>query len=986
MHNFAHTIKNSALAGCFFLAGLAAAGPAAAQYYTTGEDPSWIKWRELQSRHFNIIYPASLDSTAQRYAWLFDTLAGHVSAPLGVGLPRLPIVLHAYNVASNGMVAWAPSRMELLTTPPPDGYPQAWDKQLVLHETRHVAQMRKIGDHSIGALHGLIGEQAEGLAAGIFVPGWYLEGDAVLSETALSSTGRGRSAKFLMAQKAYILDGVRFKLDTWRNGSFRYLIPNEYELGYRLTAYACLNSGATVFGRTLDYATSHPYAVPPFNRGLKKYTGRNEAQLERQSFAALREIYVREDSLRGADVPYRPLTPRRNDYQAYRYPVVTDNHRIIAVRSTLNHASRLVEIDTAGNVSPLRYTGAVNSHLHHNRGTVYWTEVAPDPRWPQQSYSIIKAYDVRTRALYTLTRRTRFFGVSVSPDGSTLATVENTPEGRSRIVVIPLAMQDGRPRLLTKAARYVDAAPHQVWKHITWPAGAPGNQTRVAATLLTDAGLGLYEVNLESGVYAPLINDGARDIKRLTAVRDCIVFETDYDGANNIYALKPDDGRLYRLTNARLGAFDPAFSADGRTMVYANYHTYGYDIVKAAVDSLRWERSTFAQPYRHAWADSLSALFRFNADTLHAPRTFNYSSKPYRKLAHLFRFHSWAPVYINPDGISDLSLEKFTDNVGLGVTLFSQNTLGTAIGRMGYNYANGFHSGHLEFTYKGWYPVIELNLDMNDRKAAQTTIYRDNNRVYAGTAQRRDPYINASARLYIPFNFSSDGRQRGFVPQIDAHFTNDLFHSPASLSSLTSYANYYFRYLLGGVTWYDRLSTALRELYPRWGYMLKLLYLNPLSAGINFGDILAAQLTTYWPGILPNHSLQLKAGYQQQDMQGKAYYLPLSLLSPPRGYSAATFEKEFAFSADYSFPLLYPHWNIGWLAYFKRVQMNLFSDCARSTDHQGSRRSLSAGFDLFVDGHFFRFAFPVSTGVRCAFPLTGHTSPAVSFLFNIKFD
>jgi hypothetical protein len=982
------------VAGCVLVA-LAAAPPAAAQYYSTGEDPAWIKWRQIQSRHFNIIYPASLDSTAQRYAWLFDTLAGRVGSDAArrasTRLPKLPVVLHAYNVASNGVMAWAPSRMELITTPPLDGYPQAWDKQLVLHETRHVAQLRKTGSHGIRLLHGLIGEQAEGLAAGIFVPGWYLEGDATVSETAFSSSGRGRNAKFLMAQKAYITNGTRFKLDTWKNGSFRYLIPNEYVLGYRLAAYAHLTAGTTVFDRTLDYTTSHLLAIPPFHRGLKKTTGMNEKQLEAKSFAALQKIYARDDSLRGPDIPHRRVTARTNDYQAYRYPAVTAGHRIIAVQNTLNHTARLVEIDTAGKAHLLRHIGAINSHIHYNRGMIYWTEVVPDPRWPQQSYSVIKACDVRTREVYTLTRKTRFFGVSVNADGSMLVTVEHTPEGGSRLAAIPLNTQgrDARPCVPT---HYVDAPPHQEWKHITWLAGAPGNQTRVAATLLTDAGLGLYDVNLESGAYVPLINDGFRDIKRLTTLRDYLVFESDGDGANNIYALKPDSGHVYRLTNARLGAFDPAFTPDGHTMVYANYHTYGYDIVKAAVDSLRWERSTLAQPLRYAWADSLSALFRFNADTLQAPRTFNYPSKPYRKFAHLFRFHSWAPVYVNPDGISDLSLERFANDVGLGVTLFSQNTLGTAVGRMGYKYANGFHSGHLEFTYKGWYPVIELNLDLNDRKAEQTALYIKENKLYTGTFPRNDLYVGASARLYIPFNFTGGGWQRGFVPQVDVHVTNDVYLTPVNSLYSSHYSSYYFRYLLGGVTWYNRLSMALRELYPRWGYLFKLLHMNPLSSGMNFGHITAVQLTTYSPGILPNHSLRLKAGYQQQRMQEKIYYLPMSLLSAPRGYQSAAFEKETVLGADYSFPLFYPHWNIGRMAYFKRIQMNLFYDHGLLADHLGDRQRTSAGFDFSLDGHFFRFAFPVSIGIRCAFPLAGHAqspgrlSPAINFLFDVTFD
>jgi hypothetical protein len=976
---------------------LAGATPAAAQYYTTGEDPAWISWRQIRSRHFQIIYPAPLDAMAQRYARLFDAAADSVSAPLGARLPHLPVVLHAYNVASNGVVVWAPARMELITTPPLDGYPQAWDKQLVLHETRHVAQMSKTGEHAVKVLHALFGEQAEGAAAGIYIPGWFLEGDATVSETALSNAGRGRSANFFMAQKAYITDGIRFKWDTWKNGSFRYLIPNEYVLGYRMAAYAYLQGGRTVFDRTLDYTTRRLLAIPPFNRGLRRYAGLTERQLEAQSFAALREQYAREDALRGPDIPHRALTTRTDDYQAFRYPTVTADHRIIALRSSLNRTAHLVEIDTAGHVRTLRQVGAINSHLHHNRGVIYWTEAVPAPRWPQLSYSVIKAFDIATRTIYTLTRKTRFFGVSVNADGSALLTVEQTPDGQSRLVSIPLAMQERRPHLLLNRALHLDAAPHQTWKHVAWRTDTPENHTRAVATLLTDDGLGLYDVNLATGARAPLLPDGFRDIKRLTTLHDAIVFESDYDGASNLYALRPGERHVYRLTNARLGAFDPAGSPDGRTIAYANYHTRGYEIVQAAVDSLLWAPDSFAQPYRHAWADSLSALFRFNLDTLPATPAAPaapYPSTPYRKAAHLFRFHSWAPVYINPDGISELSLEKFTDDVGLGVTLFSQNTLGTAVGRLGYRYANGFHSGHLEFIYKGWYPVVELNLDVNDRKAFHYAPVEKDNKLYLGQFQRNDPYVEAAVRLYVPFNFSRNGWQRGLIPQVDAHFTNEAYLTLKPWSYGYFYSTYYLRYVLGGFTWYNRRAMAHRELFPRWGYQLRALHLNHLTSEINIGRITSIQLTAYVPGLLPNHSLQLKAGRQWQDIrkEGIYYASPFSLLTPPRGYQRTTFEQETVLNADYSFPLFYPHWNIGWLAYFNRIQMNLFSDYALiRRQAQEPERRLSVGIDLTADAKLLRFAFPVSAGLRCAFPLAGEPlagrpAPTVSLLFDIRFE
>ena len=45
-----------------------AAVPARAQYYSTGEDPSRLKWNRIQAGSLQVVYPRGLDSLAFRYA------------------------------------------------------------------------------------------------------------------------------------------------------------------------------------------------------------------------------------------------------------------------------------------------------------------------------------------------------------------------------------------------------------------------------------------------------------------------------------------------------------------------------------------------------------------------------------------------------------------------------------------------------------------------------------------------------------------------------------------------------------------------------------------------------------------------------------------------------------------------------------------------------------------------------------------------------
>ena len=113
-----------------------------AQFYLTGEAPARIKWNQIKTQHYTVIYPQGIDSLAQRYSWLLESERNRVMAGLDINPKRIPVVLQPYTTVSNGMVSWAPKRMELYTCPPAtNSYYQNWERQLVLHESRHVGQV-----------------------------------------------------------------------------------------------------------------------------------------------------------------------------------------------------------------------------------------------------------------------------------------------------------------------------------------------------------------------------------------------------------------------------------------------------------------------------------------------------------------------------------------------------------------------------------------------------------------------------------------------------------------------------------------------------------------------------------------------------------------------------------------------------------------------------------------------------------------------------
>ena len=948
---------------------------AQAQYYNTGTESPAVQWRQIKTGRFTVIYPQGVDSLAQRYAWLFDKSYRHIAEPLRTGLSRTPVVLHPYNLNSNGVVVWAPKRMELITTPATSGYAQMWDRQLVAHETRHVAQMNKLYSGVFKYLHFLLGDQSEGAGAGIYLAGWFLEGDAVVSETAVSRTGRGRQPEFLMPIKAYLYNGTKFSWDTWNLGSYRYNVPNEYQMGYLLASYTYRQAGKHIFGDMLHYITQYPLRIPPPMRGLLKYGGMSEQEFFRDALAYQTAQWMQEDSARTVDRNIRQFAfPEKETYRSYRSAVAADTHLVIALRTDLVKPRRLVSIDSSGNETFLKYAGQINSAVKKQGHKLYWTATVPHERWEQVSFSVLQSYDLTTKKTTALTRRTRYFSPAPSPDSDWIAVAENNAQGENFLVILDLYNYQPPQRFALPAGH--------VLKELAWSLDAK----TIYCTALTDEGIGILQFDTARKTWEQLLPFGTAGINRPAAYGDYILFESGYDGVNNIYALHVRSRKIFRVTNAPFGAFDPAVSADSTALLFSNYIPAGYTIASMPLDETAWEETTFTTPKRFALADEVSSQASFNIDTLRIPPPPVYESKRYSRWAHLFRFHSWAPFYYDPDELRSAAFDKdILQYIGWGATALSQNTLGTLTSRLGYKYAGGFHSGHLRLTYRGWYPVVDFSLDVNDRHRQlykRDTLSPNDGYLYNFVSNTSQPAVNGYLRLYIPWRFSNGGWQTAFTPQAEYHFSNDEYRA-FSLRNKTAYS--YSHFARVGFTLSRQLTLATRDIYPRWGFSLRAMYAFPVASENIFHTVTSLQASGYTPGIMDNHGLLLTAGYQWHDESANFYkYAINGILKYPRGYITYASQSLMNATIDYTFPIWYPDINISWLAYFKRLRMTVFSDFAQENTGSVTQNYASAGADLLVDFHALRFGFPVSAGVRYAQPLLRTTAPSFNLLFNIS--
>jgi hypothetical protein len=934
--------------------------PLNAQFFSTGSDPARAKWMYIETADHKIIYPKEIDSLARRYAFYSEHLRDAVFAPLRSKPSKSDIVLHPYNLMSNGMVGLAPKRIELITRPPWDSeYHIEWAKHLIIHELRHLAQVNKFERGIFKPLGWLIGEQAAAIGVGLYMNTWKLEGDAVVAETALSSAGRGRDPDHLMYFRAAFLNNDFRSWHRWTLGSYKDYVPDVYSFGYMMSSFIRFNSGNYYYIDDVTRRIVNRFYNPWADRGAyRDFTG----MTKKENFEYLKNVmtsrWSREDSLRGALTPYNVVNLKQRKFTSYLNLIESDGDTTFALKSDLGRIRRLVKIDPEGEEHRLKYMGRVSSPIVINQDKLYWTEFIGSPRWEMESFSDIFSYDLKTGSTSRHTRKGAHFALHFS--NNELFTVTYPVEGSSAVTIL-------------------DSQTFGLKESVSAPFGAQLKEVvssggLIYAILLTEKGAGIYVYDRATGVWSIEVKEQSRSLKNLRFSGGELFFVSDLNGVNNIYCYSPESKFLRRLTNSRFGVASFSFSKNQKELLYSDFSHKGYSAVKADQDSMLWAPADFSKPYKDEIAEYLSLREGFKADTVVPFKTDNYKAKRYSKLSGIINIHSWAPVYYNIDNIKSLTYESVYDIATPGFILYSQNSLSTAFGMAGYSWRAGFHSGHFKFTYRGLYPVIEIKADINDRDRFNSTLIREPGKrpiIQKDTIKGR-PYLNSHLLVYVPLTFNSGGWYRGVVPKMLWRYTNDSFFSYDN----DKFSNY--QYLNFGVNFYSVMGMSHRDLFPRFGAGASFQIASVPFAGENFGSIIYSSLYGYLPGIGANHGVKLSVAAQKQFYENKNYLMS-SLIGFPRGYSSRYSRWAAGVMAEYAMPLFTGDLSLTSLLYIKRVQMIPFISFTRNGSERDAETLYSAGSDIIFDVNLIGISYPLEVGVRAGY--TGEKRSFFEFLF-----
>lgn len=913
------------------------------QYFTSGEDPSRVKYNYINSPHFKVIYPRGTDDYAFRLASMLEMSYRNVQFSKLFKTKNISVLVHTRNSIANGYVSWAPRRMELMALPPYEFEALSWYRDLAIHEFRHVSQISSLYSGLTGVSYYLLGEQGIGVMTSL-IPLWFYEGDAVYAETAFSKSGRGRNAEFGLAYRARLNEGYKFSFDQYLNGSYKTYIPSYYELGYLLTSYSRIKYGRSVWDSVMRYTTRNPFLLlASFSLGLKKLTGQttNDLFIEALKF---------HDSTWTYSLNQQKLSPKnklyREYYCDYTYPIKSGN-QIFAFKSTLDRNTLLISVDSLGNERKLKTIGSINSYPSVDSNSIYWTEYVYAGRWSQEKFSVLRKYDYRQNKSSLVSD----FGYYSYPavKGDTIALIKNRPTNKIEI---------GLYTKQFKSVRLIDIPFHQA-KDLQWD----GNNLAYTTLDKHDNMLVVRQYLNKPGIDT-LFNFGRRNIKAVKINGGKISFISDFSGKSKLYEYDIYSNSLNML-------YEPTYSLGNYTItntdsVYVqNYHYDGYKIEKVQLsrETLNPENAILNFPVAEK-ISHLEGRLNLQDSTIYKS---DFKVKRYSKLANLFNFHSWAPFYFDPSAVQDLDLQ-----VSPGFTLISQNLLSTSFTSIAYGYKNGGHIVDLSYTYKGWLPVFNLRVD---RYNSLPKFYSVNGHPYIRDSSARRMQYGVSA--YLPIQFSY-GAWNGLIqPFVDLSHYNDILYN----GSIGRYENG-LEQVTSSLYAAWQMKLAQQNIFPRWGVNF---YFKNVSAPFekdNLGNLYAYRLGFLTPGLFANHGFMTRFCYQNQDVVryyfSNAFYLP-------RGYNTNSYISNYykAVFNDYSFPVAYPDFNVSWLVYLKRIRINLFADLAQNTymrykvvNEGGKKVNVkvfnnefygSYGADILFDFNALRTSFPITSGFRVAY-------------------
>lgn len=931
-------------------------------------NPPSLKWYQLNTPNFKILYPKGFDFQAQRMGNTLENIHDAESKSLGSKPRRVSIILQNQSSISNGFVSMLPRRSEFYTMPSQDynfAGTNDWLDLLASHEYRHIVQYQHAMRGFNRVFYYLFGATTMAGMAQAAAPEWFWEGDAVVTETAFTPSGRGKIPAFSLAFKTNLLEGRTFNYHKQYLRSYKHYIPDEYVLGYHMVSYLRKKTNdPEIWGKVTGRSWSAPFIPLAFSNALKRETGMYVTGLYRAMAEDFKKEWQEELSKLSL-TPFETINKRTSKaYTDFEYPAQLSDGSLLIRKSGIGEIETFVQLKD-GKQKKLFVPGLVNESgsLSVSNDVIVWNEYAFDPRWTVRTYSRIKAYDIKAKKLHLIgDKRSRYSSAALSADQK-LATIRNTSEYQSQLVV--LEYPSG------KILKEFATDPNDFYSMPSW--SQDGSKLVVLRTNAT--GRTICMVDYASGTITSLFPESQENVGFPVLYGNYVLYNSPATGIDNIFALNLETRERFQITSSRYGAYNPSVSRDGKFIYYNDQSKNGLDVVRSPFAPETWTKYSGAQTtpdvYSHLVEQEGDAnLFR------NVPNE-TYPTKPYSKIKSIINPYTWG-----------LNVESDLTQASIGIA--SRDLLSTTQIGAGYLFDLNERTGswRAAVSYQGWFPIIDVTGSLAKRKINEGTWYYqqiiDSDTVTFGKDlifEWQEKSVEAGLR--IPLNLTNGkfvsrvafSNYLGYLNVSD--FKNNIGGEgrwvPFRYNSLYPFLDYIdsgdLLYNHFGITASRLLKQSHRDINSKWGQSLFLNAYNTPYGGKYSGNQLSVYAILYFPGFFKHHSIWGYQSYQYTDFpttadEARGHYIFRNRVPAPRGLSFFRSEHFYTSSINYAMPVWYPDIAIGPLLNIQRFRANGFVDYGNATLNNASEQYVSTGVEIKADLNVIRFLPQFDLGVR----------------------
>lgn len=884
-----------------------------------------INWYSIQNQSVKLIYPDYLQAESVYIANLVEHYSKFVGQTYKFKDPQLfTLIIRPEMAQPNGFVTLMPRRSEWFSSSmfSPGVGSTEWYQTLAIHEYRHVNQFDHFKQRTTKALYYIMGDLGVQLAAGITLPSWYFEGDAVWAETKYTDGGRGRSPRFMARLKALVLSDKIPTYDEFLSGTYQTNLPNQYVYGYALVSYATQKFGENVWRDITTQVSKVPIPLRLY-RAFRTVTKQDFGEFYAEAMNDLRTKWASD-----------AMSEKIVDFREHSVPV-KNGDTLYYIKQTLDSYPTLMKEQNGKSeeIAELSYSRELMVFDLGKTKAVY-TAFLPDTRYSHKGSSELIVLDLASGKKTQLTQGQRLYNPRMNKSETKIVVTDFTPKQLWNITEYDLS---------GKVLRTFNLPDHKV----------------AEATYLDDNTLmvlvenkigqkSIVTVDLATQKIVKEILPPSRNLLHSLFVdsNNHLFFEGQYKGQNEIF--KFDGSTIAQCTKSKLGAYTP-FS-DGVNLYYSNQDLSGSAIAQAPLAS----------------CVSLPATELVNFNYLGKTPSDNYNNfvpQPFPEQEGLFTAN--ANKY-QPEEYGDFDSRLFIPHTwglnlgrGGGVGFQSDNYLRTLgfSGVLGTSAEELQTFAELNFDIKKYYPLLRVQTNYYNRKVSDfvtgSTLEWQETSAGLGTLI---PYIKRSG-LY---NFTA-------ITTLSANFTDTRAYK-FNKNDITTTGQFLKTYASLGFEW-DKDMKA-RSIISPWLLGYKIRYDDAddtKNTGLtNYRVLQQAALQT--PALFDNDGFAFTYNEQKQGDRsfGDYSFIPegtaLSYVFS-RGYSyedVTEFKKK---SIEYVFPVAYPDWNLGGWYYLKRIYSKAFFDSTEIEDVQMMATLDSFGMELYFESTILRF-LPMSFGAR----------------------